>query len=64
MAPRLKPQIPPLFFPFVTCLPNTSALPMEDKGVKQDQPLPKAPNAKPITQHDLIVDAELTKLTC
>ena len=24
MAPQLKPQINPLFFPFATCLPNIS----------------------------------------
>ena len=35
MAPQLKPQITPLFFPFATCLPIASALPKECKGTKQ-----------------------------
>ena len=41
MAPRLKPQINPLFFPFATCLPTASALPDSYNGTMRKLPTAK-----------------------
>ena len=41
MAPRLKPQIKPLFFPFATCLPDVSALPDSYDGTIHKQSIAK-----------------------
>ena len=66
MAPRLKPQMMPLFFPFATCLPTASALPREYKGTEQDQSLPLSTalnTTESSIQDSLIINTEPTKLT-